>query len=1115
MTEKDRKTILLVEDEPMNAVLAKAILKKYGYHVTSVSSGEKAVSAVDSESCIDLVLMDIDLGEGIDGTEAAELILEKHDIPVVFLSSHTEPEIVEKTEGITSYGYILKNAGETVLIASLKMAFRLYETEKKYRLIAENTSDGIFVFENGIITYVSPAYEKISGYTSTEMLGKTESEMINNVHPDDREVIASAIASAKEKRNSNLTYQCRAKNKGGEYIWREDNASFIYNEKGEMVKAYIVARDITERKNAEEHMLRLSEMVDSTPASITVHDGEGNFLYANRRTFEMHGFDKEEFMSANLNKIDLPESAELFNERVREIEEKGEATFEVRHYKKDGTFFPLEVTAKKFNWGGIPSILSIATDITEKKGARKAMKKALKRFNALLDNSPNFIALFDEHGRYVEVSESMAGLYGMSTEDVRSKSFAELLHPDVAEDFIKTIASLKEKKEPVLKIDIINLNGSDRIFESKLFPVMVEEDGTEIFGSISEDVTDRMRTEKSLLESQERFRALHNASFGGIAIHDKGLILEFNQGLAEMTGYSAEELIGMDGLHLIAEKSRDEVRENILSGYEKPYEVYGLKKNGEEYPLRLEARNVPYKGKTVRTVEFRDITDQKRIESEIRRENEINAALFRASQQVLKSEDFKHTARHVFDAICSLTGAVSGYVALLNDAGDENEVLFLESGGYNCTVDPSLPMPVRGLRGEAYRTGKPVYHNDFAGSEWVRFMPEGHAPLANVMFAPLVIEGKARGLIGVANKPSPFTEEDAKLSEVFAGLAAIALNNSRLLELTEQSEQKYWSLFESANDSIFLHGIMDDGRPGLFYEVNERACINLQYSREELLNLTVMDIAPEEAWEEAVMLTKKLMENRKLTFESKQKRKDGTVFPVEVSSSMFEQQGRMMTLSHARDITERKEADEKIKNLLKEKELILKEAHHRIKNNMNTVYGLLYLQADAQDDPVCSSILIDAASRVQSMTLLYDKLYRSDSHQEVNVSHYLGQLVKEIVSIFDSSVPVRYQVDVEDFVLGTQTLSTLGIIVTELITNTMKYAFSGRSEGSLELQLAREGNEVTLHYSDNGIGLPESETFENSKGFGMQLISMLVEQIGGTAEIIRGGGTAFIIRFST
>ncbi|MBF0388462.1 MAG: PAS domain S-box protein, partial [Desulfamplus sp.] len=114
------------------------------------------------------------------------------------------------------------------------------------------------------------------------------------------------------------------------------------------------------------------------------------------------------------------------------------------------------------------------------------------------------------------------------------------------------------------------------------------------------------------------FKALHNASFGGITIHDKGVILDCNQGLSEITGYSMNELIGMDGLLLIAEKSRDFVMQNILSGYEKPYEAVGLRKNGEEYPIRLEARNIPYKGKTVRVVEFRDITEQKRIEEELR-----------------------------------------------------------------------------------------------------------------------------------------------------------------------------------------------------------------------------------------------------------------------------------------------------------------------------------------------------------------------------------------------------------------------------------------------------------------------------------------------------------------
>jgi len=119
---------------------------------------------------------------------------------------------------------------------------------------------------------------------------------------------------------------------------------------------------------------------------------------------------------------------------------------------------------------------------------------------------------------------------------------------------------------------------------------------------------------RELQESEARFKVLHNASFGGIAIHDKGIILDCNQGLSEITGYSTDELIGMNGLMLISEKSRDLVMNTILSGRESPYEALGVRKNGEEYPIRLEARNIPYKAKHVRVTEFRDITEQKRAE---------------------------------------------------------------------------------------------------------------------------------------------------------------------------------------------------------------------------------------------------------------------------------------------------------------------------------------------------------------------------------------------------------------------------------------------------------------------------------------------------------------------
>ena len=127
------KKILLVEDEAILAMSEAKMLEKHEYEVVTAYSGEKAIKAVNSDSEISLILMDIDLGKKMNGTEAAQKILEKHDIPIAFLSSHTEPEIVEKTEGITSYGYIVKNSGEMVLLASIKMAFRLFEAKQQIK----------------------------------------------------------------------------------------------------------------------------------------------------------------------------------------------------------------------------------------------------------------------------------------------------------------------------------------------------------------------------------------------------------------------------------------------------------------------------------------------------------------------------------------------------------------------------------------------------------------------------------------------------------------------------------------------------------------------------------------------------------------------------------------------------------------------------------------------------------------------------------------------------------------------------------------------------------------------------------------------------------------------
>ena len=215
---------------------------------------------------------------------------------------------------------------------------------------------------------------------------------------------------------------------------------------------------------------------------------------------------------------------------------------------------------------------------------------------------------------------------------------------------------------------------------------------------------------------------------------------------------------------------------------------------------------------------------------------------------------------------------------------------------------------------------------------------------------------------------------------------------------------------------------------------------------------------------------------------------------------------------NVREITERKINEEKINKLLSEKEMVLKEIHHRIKNNMNIIVSLLNLQARTYEDPVIKNILRDASSRVQSMGILYDKLYASEQISAVSLKIYFPALVREIAKVFSEANSVQMEIQVDDIVLDSKILTPLGIMINELMTNAMKYAFIGHTGGSIRLEAHREGNILALIFEDNGVGLPDAAISGTSSGFGLQLVRMLAEQINGTVSIEKNNGTRFLIR---
>ncbi len=186
----------------------------------------------------------------------------------------------------------------------------------------------------------------------------------------------------------------------------------------------------------------------------------------------------------------------------------------------------------------------------------------------------------------------------------------------------------------------------------------------------------------------------------------------------------------------------------------------------------------------------RDISERKQYAQQILQRNNEIELLLKGSRLVLESKDFNTTAQEMFNYCKKLTGAQAGYIALLDHSEEENDVLFLDHGSFLCYVNPDLTMPIRGLRGEVYKTGETAYDNDYMSSPHLKYIPEGHLPLKNVMFAPLKINNATIGLLGLGQKDGDFTEKDAQFATSYAELVSIALKNSRNLELLKQREEE-------------------------------------------------------------------------------------------------------------------------------------------------------------------------------------------------------------------------------------------------------------------------------------------------------------------------------------
>jgi len=254
-------------------------------------------------------------------------------------------------------------------------------------------------------------------------------------------------------------------------------------------------------------------------------------------------------------------------------------------------------------------------------------------------------------------------------------------------------------------------------------------------------------------------------------------------------------------------------------------------------------------------------------------------------------------------------------------------------------------------------------------------------------------------------------------------IALTLMVTGRLLEEVSSQEEKFTKAFHSSPYAILLTSLSD----GKIFEVNDGFIKISGYQYNEIIGKTSFDLNLWGKEEDRVTIIDELSRTGRIEeIEIQVRKKSGEIITVLLSADTITINNAKCILSSISDITGRKQAEEKIKNLLREKEIILKEVHHRIKNNMSTINALLYLQAEDQEHTICKDTLNNAGSRVQSMMTLYDKLYRSDNYQELSIKDFIPALAQEIIELFNPLIQIKTEISIQNFSLKVETLSSIG-----------------------------------------------------------------------------------------
>ena len=470
----------------------------------------------------------------------------------------------------------------------------LIESEMRFRSLFENT---IFAYQSldskGRLLEINSEWSKLTGYSEEEAIGTPFEEYL----PEDRRC-KFLMQFSKFMETGELKTEIDLVIRDKKIVTALISGKIQRDADGRFLRAHFILNDITARKHAEEYSRLLAKMSDNAPASIIVHDFDGNIIYANEETLHLHGYPRKEFMKMKLHIINVPESRALLDERMQEIRKKNELNYDVEHFRKDGTSFPMHVNVKIIKWEDREILLNIGTDITERKEREKLLKDQNLFLQQLLDTIPSPIYYKDINAIYLGCNKAFEKITSHRKEEIIGKTIHEIVPEDFADIYSKQDSELyKDPGVQKYETEISYPDGSihDVIFYKATYSDINGE--TAGIAGLILDITERKEFEKALRESEEKFRSYMEYAREGIMIVDaSGRYIDSNSAGCRLMGYAKEELLKLHIPDVLPPEDLERVMASFREIENKGHlsaEIRIKQKNGTIIPIILNAVKLP------------------------------------------------------------------------------------------------------------------------------------------------------------------------------------------------------------------------------------------------------------------------------------------------------------------------------------------------------------------------------------------------------------------------------------------------------------------------------------------------------------------------------------------